>query len=122
MILKNHSSIVDYPINTKLHPFASKLKFMEIDLNTNEYLLIPSRWIHWIITEPATIALSFEIQKCRGLDENIIYKSIKNNKPYKSTGKKNDFTFFQVRQHAQVKVYSNGEDDRSLSPNDLNYL
>jgi hypothetical protein len=105
-----------------LYPFASKLKFIEIDLHKNEYLLIPSRWVHWVITEPATIGLSFEIMKYQGSEDNIIYNSIKNNKPYKGRGINSTFNFTNfVNENKETKfriLFSQTDDCSPVIKND----
>lgn len=92
MKLDNHSEIVDYPINFNLYPKMKNINFIEIDLNKNEYLFIPSNWIHWVITEPKTIAISFEIQKMND-NNTILFNKYKNNLYYVGKGLNTEFNY-----------------------------
>ena len=96
-ILINHSSIIDYPIDYNKYTDLQNIKFIEIDLNENEYLIIPSNWIHWVITDPYTFALSFEVTKIDNIDnnnnDNIIFNKLKNNEYYKDKGIYKNFDY-----------------------------
>jgi hypothetical protein len=85
-MMNNHSMIIDYPINKKLFPNTDKVKFIELTLNKNEYLLIPDGWFHWVYTEPKTVAISFEIRRLEGNKNNILFEHIVKNKYFKNKG------------------------------------
>lgn len=87
----SHSLIIDYPINYELFPLASDEKIYTVELNKNEYLLIPRFWFHWVYTEPNTIAVSYNIPyiNCSLPDENQFYKSFKFSSPYKGISNNN---------------------------------
>ena len=85
-LMHNHSKIIDYPINKKLFPNADKVKFIELTLNKNEYVLIPKNWFHWVYTEPKTVAISFELRRLEGNKNNILFEHIVKNKYFKNKG------------------------------------
>jgi len=91
-ILSNHSEILDYPINFNLYPKMKNINFIEIDLNKNEYLFIPSNWIHWVITEPETIAISFEIRNMKD-NNTILCNKFKDNDYYIGKGLDTEFNY-----------------------------
>jgi len=93
MILNNHSLIVDYQIDTNKFPLAKKCKFIKAVIKENQYLYIPKKWFHLVITEPDTVALSFEIMNIDGNTNNFFYKYYKNKIPFKRNGNKFKFDY-----------------------------
>lgn len=89
-----HSIIVDYPIDYNKYPLAEKEKIFKVELNKNEYLVIPKYWFHWVYTEPNTIAVSYEIPSVKFKEfDNNFYKSIYISNPYKGVKNNIDFKY-----------------------------
>ena len=115
MLTENHSIIIDYPIDYNKFPLAKKCEFMEIELNEGEYVFIPENVLHWVFTEPYTIALSFSINEIETNNINdILYNKIKTKIPYKEKGKKVSIDykkFINTYQNETFTVlYSDGYD------------
>jgi len=91
----SHSLIINYPINYELFPLANNEKIYTIELNKNEYLLIPRFWFHWVYTEPNTVSVSYNIPfiNYNLLEENIFYKSFKYSSPYKGISNKSNINY-----------------------------
>jgi len=115
MLTDNHSIIIDYPIDYNKFPLAKKCEFMEIELNEGEYVFIPENVLHWVFTDPYTIALSFSIKDIETNDINDnLYNKIKRKIPYKEKGKKVSIdykNFINTYQNENFTVlYSDGYD------------
>jgi len=93
MILNNHSEIIDYPIDINRFPLAQKCKFIKAVINENQYLYIPNRWFHLVLTDPNTVAISFDILEIDGNKENYFYNYYKNRIPFKKNGNKYKFDY-----------------------------
>lgn len=107
MLTDNHSIIIDYPIDYNKFPLAKKCEFMEIELNEGEYVFIPENVLHWIFTEPYTIALSFSINEIETNDINdILYNKIKTKVPFKANSKKVSIDYKNFINKFQNEVFS----------------
>lgn len=85
-----HSIIIDYPIDYIKYPLAKTEKIYKVELNKNEYLIIPKYWFHWVYTDPSTISVNYEIGFVNFKDyDNHFYNSINISNPYK--GYNNNF-------------------------------
>jgi len=85
---ETHSLINEYPVNYNNFPLSKYGKFFEIDLNKDEYLLIPKNWIHWVFTEPKCISLNYTINSIYDTNtNNIIYDYLKKSIPFKGKHK-----------------------------------
>ena len=91
-LLHNHSKIIDYPIDYDLYPNMKNIKFIEFNINKNDYLLIPNGWIHWVISDPYTFAISFEINNFNKNDS-ILFSKYENNEPHFDKSKDNNFDY-----------------------------
>jgi hypothetical protein len=80
----NHSIITSYPINYYNFPLAVNCKFIEIDLNENEYLFIPQSWMHWVYTEPFNLSMNYFIKYFNNNNNNPLINKLKKKQPYKS--------------------------------------
>jgi hypothetical protein len=92
----NHSVISSYPINYYSFPLAENCKLIEINLNENEYLFIPKKWMHWVFTEPYNISMNYFIKKYN-VNNNPVIDNLKKNQPFKGkidNIKNNYFTDF----------------------------
>lgn len=58
----NNYSIIDERNNLQNYKLFNNSKFLEIVLNKNEYLYIPSNWPHWVFTKENTLAFSYSIE------------------------------------------------------------
>jgi len=76
-VLSNHSSISSYPIDYNIFPLAKNCRFIEIDLNENEYIFIPAFWMHWVFTEPYNISMNYLIYDINHDEENLFINNIK---------------------------------------------
>ena len=76
--LNNHTLITSYPINYNIFPLAKKCKFIEINLNENEYISIPKNWMHWVFTEPYNFSMNY-----------FLFSFDKNNQTFNNLIKKN---------------------------------
>jgi hypothetical protein len=76
------SLIIDNPINYKNYSLSKYCKFIELDLEKNDCLFIPKGWFHWIITEPRTISVNYEIYEIESKYDNILYNNSIKNIPY----------------------------------------
>ena len=113
----SHSEIIDFPINYDLFPKMKNIKFMEFTLNENEFLLIPNNWLHMVVTEPFTFALSFEIYKLYGDESSILVKNLMNQLPYKSYGKNTNFDYKSfISDHKDGKFRVLFSENSDLSP------
>ena len=83
-INNTHSLIINNPINYINFSLSRYCKFIELELERNDCLFIPRGWFHWIITEPRTISVNYEIYKIESKYENTLYNNIKKNIPYTS--------------------------------------
>lgn len=86
IILQNHSSIIDYPIDYNIYPLAKSCKFYEYELNTNEFLYIPPNWLHWVFTQPNNFSMNYLFnshEMLPGCEKNLLCKAIIDAKPYK---------------------------------------
>ncbi len=105
--LINHTLIISYPINYNIFPLARKCKFIEINLDENEYISIPQNWMHWVFTEPYNFSISyrlFSFDKNNQVINNLIKK-----KPHKN---KIDFIpnfkdFFKKNLETEFLIYFN---------------
>lgn len=90
-----HSLIINYPINYEIFPLANDEKIYTIELNKNEYLIIPRFWSHWVYTEPNTVSVSYNIPyiNCCLLEENNFYKSFKYSSPFKGISNKSNINY-----------------------------
>jgi hypothetical protein len=79
----NHSSISSYPINYDKYPIAKNCKFIEIDLYENEYVFIPSNWMHWVFTEPFNVSMNYLISSIKyDKNDNVFLNNIKRKEPF----------------------------------------
>lgn len=79
-----HSIIIDYPIDYNKFPLAKSEKIYKVELNKNEYLIIPKFWFHWVYTEPSTISINYEIAFVNFKEyDNNFYNSIYSSNPCK---------------------------------------
>ena len=93
-IQDNHSIITSYPINYYSFPLAKNCQFIEIDLNENEYIFIPSNWMHWVFTEPYNLSINYFISSIKQNNENLFIKNLKKKQPFKNKIDKNiNFSF-----------------------------
>jgi hypothetical protein len=83
-INNTHSLIISNPINYINFSLSRYCKFIELELEKNDCLFIPRGWFHWIITEPRTISVNYEIYKIESKYENTLYNNLKKNIPYTS--------------------------------------
>jgi hypothetical protein len=84
----NHSKITNFPIDYELYPKTKDVEFIEIDLYKNDYLFIPEGWIHWVISDPYTSAISYTIANI--FDENTkLFNHLKNLEYYIGKGDPN---------------------------------
>jgi hypothetical protein len=81
---RNHSIISSYPINYYKYPLAKNSKLIEMELNENEYIFIPSNWLHWVFTEPYNLSMNYFINKIKSYDKNLFLEEIKKNQPFKN--------------------------------------
>ena len=81
----SHSLIIDYPIDYNLFPQANNTKIYKVELNKNEYIIIPKFWFHWVYTDPKTISISYEIPTVDFISHqnNHFNDSINSSSPYK---------------------------------------
>jgi Cupin-like domain/JmjC domain, hydroxylase len=78
-----HSEIHHYPIDYEKYPLAKDCIEYTYEVNSGEFIIIPSGWHHWIFTEPNTLAISYTIRKMNFVDlSNVFYKSMKESVPY----------------------------------------
>ena len=84
IINNTHSLIINNPINYINFSLSRYCKFIELELERNDCLFIPRGWFHWIITEPRTISVNYEIYKIESKHENTLYNNLKKNIPYTS--------------------------------------
>jgi hypothetical protein len=119
----NHSQIINYPINYDLFPKMKDLKFLEFTLNKNEFLLIPKGWYHWVISEPFTFALSFEIKNLK-LNNSELCNNYLKQIPYLGKGKKNNFdykNFINENKNKKFRIlFSETNDCSPVHKNDTN--
>lgn len=80
----NHSLITSYPINYYSFPLAENCKFIEIDLYENEYLFIPTKWMHWVYTEPFNLSMNYFIKYYNNNINNPLINNLKKKQPFKS--------------------------------------
>ena len=80
----NHSLIPSYPINYYNFPLAKNCQFIEIDLYENEYIYIPSDWMHWVFTEPFNLSMNYFISSIKHNNENLFFKNLKKKQPFKN--------------------------------------
>jgi len=79
----NHSSISFYPINYDKYPLAKNCKFIEIDLYENDYVFIPSNWMHWVFTEPFNVSMNYLISSIEfDKNDNLFLNNIKRKEPF----------------------------------------
>jgi hypothetical protein len=79
-----HSIIIDYPIDYIKFPLAKSENIYKVELNKNEFLIIPKFWFHWVYTEPSTLSVNYEIAFVNFKEyNNLFYTSIYYNKPLK---------------------------------------
>ena len=115
--LHSHSLIDKYPINYEKFPNSRNVKFYEIELNAGDFLVIPKRWLHWVDSEPNTIAISYlihDIKKVFSNDE--IISSILDSQFYKGNIKVDfDFNkFISEKYNERFEVFIS--EDMDLSP------
>lgn len=81
---KVHSLIIDYPIDYNIYPLSKNEKMFKVELNKNDYLIIPRFWFHWVFTDPNTISINYEITYIDFTSQkNQFCDSFEFNNPYK---------------------------------------
>lgn len=115
----NHSLIISYPINYNSFPYAKNCKFIEINLDENEYIFIPRYWMHWVFTEPYNLSINYFFLSDKIISNNsLLINNIKKNEPFKNKiNDKINFSFKDfLKENLDKKFFINFNNNCHIVP------
>lgn len=91
-----HSIINNYPIDYNKFPLAINSQMYKSEILPGQYICIPNYWYHWIISEPNTLSVNYQIEHINFTNkENIFYNSFVKSSPFVGTSNLINITYDQ---------------------------
>lgn len=102
----NHSIISNFPVKENEYKLIKRVKFVEVILRKNDYLLIPKGCFHWVLTEKDTVALTYNLDNFESEnDKNPLVRSIKNGILFKNRNTRYDLDFDEIKEKIKNEKY-----------------